>query len=146
MAPRSNLPLLTLDRFEQAMQIARLAAEHDLPELSTRAVNEALRAGPPIVPARSTSASARVVSGRARWDVDEGPVDQVSPRVVANLVELEGVWQKHTMSAEAVYQVAARRGLAAGAAGRGLPVRDAAQRERPAPAPERGARSWPPGP
>ena len=35
-APRNNLPILTLDRFEQAMQIARLAAEHDLSELSTQ--------------------------------------------------------------------------------------------------------------
>ena len=101
--PRSNLPLLTLERFEQAMQIARLAAEHELPELSARAVNEALRAGPPIVPAPATGATARVVRARA-MGMDEGPVDQVAPRVVANLVELEGVWRKHKMSPEAVYQ------------------------------------------
>ena len=41
-AARSNLPILTLDRFEQAMQIARLAAEHDLPELSLKAVHDSL--------------------------------------------------------------------------------------------------------
>src|SRR5205807_442643 len=48
--PDSNLPILTLDRFEQAMQVARLAAERELPELNYRAVREALRAGPPVVP------------------------------------------------------------------------------------------------
>ena len=43
-APRNaGLPILTLDRFEQAMQIAKLAAERDLPELNFRAVREALR-------------------------------------------------------------------------------------------------------
>ena len=101
-SPRSSLPLLTVDRFEQAMQIARLAAEHDMPELSARAMNEALRAGPPIIPAPTTT-STRVVRARP-MGTDEGPVDQVAPRVVASLVELEGVWRKHKFSAETVYQ------------------------------------------
>ncbi len=100
-APRNNLPILTLDRFEQAMQIARLAAEHDLSELSTRAVRDALRAGPPVVPTNPNE-TRRVV--RMRGVVDDGPVDQASPRVVANLIELERIWQKHKMPAESVYQ------------------------------------------
>ena len=100
-APRNNLPILTLDRFEQAMQIARLAAEHDLSELSTRAVRDALRAGPPVVPTNPNE-TRRVV--RMRGVVDDGPVDQASPRVVANLIELERIWQKHNLPAESVYQ------------------------------------------
>ena len=100
-APRSNLPILTLERFEQAMQIAKLAAEHDLPELSLRAVHEALRAGPPVVPANPNERR-RVV--RIGGPVDEGPVDQAAPRVVANLVELERIWQKHSFPADGVYQ------------------------------------------
>ena len=107
MSSRSNLPLLTLDRFEQAMQIARLAAEHDLPELSVRAVNEALRAGPPIIPAPNTNTTSTRVLVRSKamgMTVDEGPVDQVSPRVVANLSMLEGIWRTRKMSALAIYQ------------------------------------------
>ena len=86
------------------MQIARMAAEHDLPDLSMRAVREALRAGPPIVPAAPTTPSRVVIRSRA-MGMDEGPVDQVSPRVVANVIELERLWRKHKLSPDAAYQV-----------------------------------------
>src|SRR4029077_6202564 len=76
-------------------------AEHDLADLSARAVREALRAGPPVVPANPNE-TRRVVP--VRGPVDDGPVDQASPRVVANLIELERIWQKHHMPADAVYQ------------------------------------------
>ena len=72
-SPRSNLPLLTLDRFEQAMQIARLAAEHDLPDLSVRAVREALRAGPADHSGRADADDTCGGSGRARWRKMKGP-------------------------------------------------------------------------
>jgi hypothetical protein len=98
---RPNLPILTLDRFEQAMQIARLAAAHDMPELSARAVREALRAGPPVVPVNPT-ATRRVI--RSVGVVDEGPVDQVSPRVISNLMDLERLWQKQHVPPDLVYQ------------------------------------------
>ena len=100
-APRANLPILTLDRFEQAMQIARLAAEHDLPDLSARAVREALRR------ARRWYRPARPRPGELcerRGAVDDGPVDQSSPRVVANLIELKRIWEKHHVPAESIYQ------------------------------------------
>ena len=37
--------------------------------------------------------------------MDEGPADQVSPRVVANVIELERLWRKHKLSADTAYQV-----------------------------------------
>ncbi|MFI5456257.1 MAG: DUF1583 domain-containing protein [Isosphaerales bacterium] len=100
-APRSNLPILTLDRFEQAMQIARLAAEHDLPDLSARAVREALRAGPPVVPANPNETRRVIRSGTI---VDDTPIDQASPRVLANLLEWERIWQKQRGPAAGVYE------------------------------------------
>ena len=39
--------------------------------------------------------------------------DPASPRVVANLVQLDPIWQKHKFAPAAVYEVAARRGHAA---------------------------------
>jgi predicted Zn-dependent protease len=99
-AARSNLPILTLDRFEQAMQIARLAAEHDLPELSLKAVHDSLRAGPPVVPNNNNAPMARAV----RMGADEGAVDPASPRVVANLMQLDPIWQKHKFAPAAVYE------------------------------------------
>jgi hypothetical protein len=100
---RSNLPILTLDRFEQAMQIARLAGDHDLPELSLRAVHDALRGGPPVVqanPGEMRTVRMRSVGGV----IDEGAVDPASPRVVANLLDLDAIWQKHKFAAGSVYE------------------------------------------
>ena len=85
------------------MQIAKLAAEHDLPELSFRAVREALRAGPPVVPTNPTAE--RRDASLASGGIEEGTNDQVSPRVVANLVELERLWEKHHAPADRVYEV-----------------------------------------
>ncbi len=101
-APRANLPIVTLERFEQAMQVARLAAEHGLADLSFRAVRESLQAGPPVIPVE-TNPSSRVVVRSARMG-DDGPPDQVSPRVIANLAELERLWQKQNVPAEGVYR------------------------------------------
>ena len=100
-AARSNLPILTLDRFEQAMQIARLAAEHDLPELSLKAVHDSLRAGPPIVANENKATNVRMM----RAGVDDVALDPASPRVVANLMQLDPIWKKHKFAAAGVYEV-----------------------------------------
>ena len=91
-AAGGNLPVLTLDRFEQAMQIARLAAERELPDLTFRAVREALRrpAGGADQPPHG-GASMRM----AQRGIDEGSTDPVAPRVVASLGELERLWEEH---------------------------------------------------
>ncbi|MHB1556493.1 MAG: DUF1583 domain-containing protein [Isosphaeraceae bacterium] len=99
----SGLPILTLDRFEQAMQIARLAAERDLTELNLRAVRESLQAGPPVVPT-STAAEARALR-LAQRGIDEGSTDPVAPKVLSNLVELEQIWEEHHAAPQGVYEV-----------------------------------------
>ncbi len=101
-APRGNVPILTLERFEQAMQIARLAAEHDMPDLSLRAVRQALMGGPPVVPANPNARRVmmRTASGLV---MDEGPGDQATPKVIASLSDLERIWQKHKVADAAVY-------------------------------------------
>jgi hypothetical protein len=110
--PRGNLPIVTLDRFEQAMQIARLAAEHGLADLSFRAVRESLQAGPPVIPVEANPSS-RVVVRSIRMG-DEGPTDQVSPRVIANLTQLERLWQKQNVPADGVYRALREAVLPAG--------------------------------
>ncbi len=82
------------------MQIARLAALHDMPELSSQAVRAALQSGPPIQ--RPANTETRVL--RRAATVTEAPPDPVAPRVFANLLELEALWQTHRMPAAAVYE------------------------------------------
>ncbi len=102
-SPRTGLPILTLERFEQAMQIARLAAEHDMPELSLDAVRESLRAGPPVVPATAPSSSSRLIVRQVRG-LDDSATDPVSSRVVASMIELVRLWKKHHVPPELIYQ------------------------------------------
>ena len=75
----------------------------ELPDLSYRAVREALRAGPPVVPTNPTAV--RRASVLAQQGIEEGSNDLVSPRVVANLVELERLWEQHHAPAGQVYEV-----------------------------------------
>jgi tetratricopeptide (TPR) repeat protein len=101
--PAAGLPILTLDRFEQAMQIARLATERDLPDLSFRAVRESLQAGPPIVPANPTADA--LALRRARAGIEQTTVDTITPRVAANLVAIDRLWEEHHLSPDRVYEV-----------------------------------------
>ena len=102
-AAGADLPILTLDRFEQAMQIARLAAERDLPELTFRAVRE--RPAPARRSCRPTPLPERAPMRLAQRGIDEGSTDPVAPRVVANLVELERLWEEHHAPPAGVYEV-----------------------------------------
>lgn len=95
-----NVPVLTLDRLEQAMQIARLAAEHDLFGLSFRAVREAFQGGPPVAVARSSDSARAAPANPA---AEKAATDAVTPRVVYLVVELERSWHNHRAPADAVY-------------------------------------------
>src|SRR5262249_50035160 len=90
------------DRFEQAIQVARLAADKGLNALSVRALREALKGGPPVVVA-NPQAGRRMAVYRAGRRSNEPP-DEVTPRVVAQIVELEGAWQRRRAPAAQVYE------------------------------------------
>lgn len=99
--PAGGVPLLTIERFEQAMQVAKLAAENGMFELSARAVRESMKGGPPAV--------VEPVGGqrRARMVIRNGapvePPDPVTPRVVARFLELDPAWKKQKAPAATIY-------------------------------------------
>ncbi|HVX15288.1 MAG TPA: DUF1583 domain-containing protein [Pirellulales bacterium] len=100
----TGTPPATLAQFEQAMDIARLAAEHDMHDLSLRAVGELLRPGPPALPMKAmqranVQAAVRVRSSQTTDD--QGQVDQ---RVEQRLTLLDGLWKQHATPPEAVYR------------------------------------------
>ncbi|HVC99334.1 MAG TPA: DUF1583 domain-containing protein [Pirellulales bacterium] len=110
-APRATQPVLTLEQFGRAADIAKLAAENDLHELSLRAVREALRPGPPL-PAtaaggatfgRATAAPRRVVGRSGRPANDSDATNDVAQR----LEKLDLVWRQHGAPAESVYETLA---------------------------------------
>src|SRR5262249_10657738 len=91
--------ILTLDRFEQAMHVAKLAAAHGLHALGARAVRESLEGGMPVVVVNDQQAR-RVVRSPGEL---EAP-DQVTPRVIAQFVDLEGLWLRKQAPPEIVYE------------------------------------------
>ncbi|MEJ7636420.1 MAG: DUF1583 domain-containing protein [Singulisphaera sp.] len=105
------MPILTLDRFEQAMQLAKLAAEHGLFPLSLRAVRESLEGGPPVVVAANQDRQRIYVVGST--GASEAP-DQVTPKVIAQLIDLEGIWQRKRAPDDQVYEVLCAAAMPAG--------------------------------
>ena len=86
----------------QAMQVARAGRRQgDGRGERGRALREALRGGPPVVVA-STQTSRRMVV-RSRSGSNEPP-DEITPRVVSQLVGLEGTWQRRRAPADQVYE------------------------------------------
>jgi tetratricopeptide (TPR) repeat protein len=99
----ATAPPVTIDRFEQAARIAKLAAEQQMRELSLRAVRESLRAGPPIR-IEPTNTQGRRVS-RSVGPLGESSEDQsLNQQVEARLFELENLWRRHKVPPEQVYE------------------------------------------
>ncbi|HVC99333.1 MAG TPA: DUF1583 domain-containing protein, partial [Pirellulales bacterium] len=99
---------MTLEQFGRAAEIAKLAAEHELHELSLRAVREALRPGPPA--AASGGAFGRSTVGVVRRVVRPGQPSDESMAIVqveARLAELDALWRRHGAPAESVYETLA---------------------------------------
>ena len=104
----SRGPSTTIERFQQAAQVAKLAADKGLPDLSLRAVRDALTAGPPVsgsdvggfgsTPNRG--GMVRYVNGNP----DAGQ-DQIAMQVEQGLYELELIWRREKLPPKAVYLV-----------------------------------------
>jgi tetratricopeptide (TPR) repeat protein len=96
----SGVPILVIDRFDQAAQVAQLAAEHGLHELSAKALREALAGGPPVAVASPNQSGRRYyVNG-----MEVTSVDQITPRIIARLAELETAWQRQHAPEALVYE------------------------------------------
>ncbi len=106
-APRtaaSPAPTTTLDRFELATQLAKLAAGHDMTALSLRATRDALRGGPPVVPMPIETSNGGMVSRRSNNN-GAAPDDQIMTRVELALGQLSLLWKQHRVAATDVYEL-----------------------------------------
>ena len=101
------VPALSLDRFEQAGQVARMAAGQGMHALTLRAVRESLRGGPPVAAARpgqgfgtTTTTTVRVIGRNPEPDApDLGPA-----RVEALIADLDRTWDQKQAPALDVYE------------------------------------------
>lgn len=117
--PRKNVPVVTLDRFEQAMQVASFAAVHDMHALSLRAVRESLKGGPPVMPMPMPSNRAGIVIGMTPTSSmgmtststmgmmspsGVGSNDPATMKVAGQLAEIDKLWEQKKAPAIEVYE------------------------------------------
>jgi len=104
-APQNGkVPAPTLERFEMAAQAARLAADRGLAALSLRAIREALRNGPPVIPAPAEANAGRRFMQPA-GPADAGRQTMVARQVEERFAELEPLWRQAHAPAAEVYEV-----------------------------------------
>ncbi len=93
--------VITLERFEQVVQLARLAADRDLARFSIDAVREALAGGPPVTPIAVGNPNGRVI----RRGVGDAQVDPVARKVEEQLFVMDATWARGKADPVAVYEV-----------------------------------------
>ncbi len=94
--------VITLERFEQVAQLARLAADHDLTNVSIEALRDALAGGPPVTPLAMANSGRTVVVRRGGT---EAQLDPVAQKVEEHLFILDSFWVKAKADPVAVYEV-----------------------------------------
>ena len=96
--PRPNV--VTLAQFEQASQIAKLAAENGLNDLSIKAMTVALQAGPPIEAIQVIDPNQPFPVNRNNQDPDQV---QLSRKIEERLAVLDQLWRKKGISDDGIF-------------------------------------------
>ena len=97
---KTGVPVATLDRFDQAMRLAKLAADRGLVLFSLRAAREPLRGGPPVVPLTVRAGN----SGVIRNPADRAKEQAIEKAVEGGLAELTAAWEGGRAPALDVYE------------------------------------------
>ena len=95
--------VITLAQFEQAAQIAKLAAENGLNDLSIKAMTLALQAGPPIEAIQAIDPNQPFAATRNPNNQNEQ--SQLTVKVEERLTALERLWQQKGFSDEVIYNL-----------------------------------------
>ncbi|MDR3639221.1 MAG: DUF1583 domain-containing protein [Isosphaeraceae bacterium] len=104
--PARGVSALAMERFTQAMQVAKLAADQGMHELSLRAVREALKGGPPVGGPQVNQAfglSAAAARARRLGSIEAQPADASGPLVESSLAALDPLWEARKAPAADVY-------------------------------------------
>ena len=94
--------VITLERFEQVAQLAKLAVDHDLARFSIDTMRDALAGGPPVTPMAIANPNQMRVVRRVGG---EAQVDPVAQKVEEHLFLLEASWTKAKADPVAAYEV-----------------------------------------
>ncbi|WP_373650417.1 DUF1583 domain-containing protein [Schlesneria sp. DSM 10557] len=101
-APPVKSVIVTLDQFEKATQIAKLAAENGLTELSIKAMSKALQSGPPLNALQAINPNQPFATVSNPQQDDQS---QVYAKVSERLTVIEHLWRQKAFPEEAVYSM-----------------------------------------
>ena len=93
---------ITLPQFQQAAQIARLAAENGFTELSVKAIGQSLHAGPPIEAMQDQDVGPGGFPMIAQQQSSEHSA--VTQAVVEQLIAIEHLWRARSLDDATIYQ------------------------------------------
>lgn len=97
-------PIPTPGQFDQATQIARLAARNGLTDLSLRAVREALRNGPPMERLNAEQFGNAPASVFVSQSQEDARLPETSRQIEERLTELETLWRSKRVSEAAIFE------------------------------------------
>ena len=94
--------VVTLAQFEQAAQIAKMAADNGLNDLSIRAMTLALQAGPPVEAIQAMDLNQPFPAARRGQETDQS---QLSMKIEERLTAIERLWKQKGVTDEAIYNL-----------------------------------------
>ena len=94
--------VMTLAQFEQAAQIAKLAAENGLNDLSVKAMAAALQAGPPIEAIQAIDPNQPFAASRNSNQNDQSPLIL---KIEERLTAIERLWRQKGFSDDVIYNL-----------------------------------------
>jgi tetratricopeptide (TPR) repeat protein len=99
-AQEKKTPPLTMERVRQALDLAKLAAENGMQDLSLRAVRDSLAGGPPINPIKVNSNQVGIITSNPNQVAGQQLSDEVQQRINA----LDSQWRTAEFDPAAVYE------------------------------------------
>ena len=93
--------VVTLSQFEQLTQIAKLAAENGIDDLSIEAMSRALQSGPPI----QAMLAIDINQNTSLRNVQENEPSPVAMKVQQQLTKIENLWRQKGLSEESIYNM-----------------------------------------
>lgn len=105
-ADNTDARIVTLQQARQSLQLAKLAADNDLTDLSLKAVRESLSGGPPIDPLSIAASSGTGISTSTLKIGSTKPqkFDQTITEIYQSVSNLEQLWTKKDVEASRVYE------------------------------------------
>ena len=102
------IPPTSIDKFEQAAQLSKLAATHGMADTAINAITQAMRGGPPVATASVAQFGVATRNGptlRSSRNIGQEAADPIAIQVGTRLLDLESSWSRAQIDPRRIYEV-----------------------------------------